>query len=63
MFELVIKGVPVQRGSLSEQISYVASITFGDVVRLLNDGHLYIPNIAELPDFAQRKLNQTRVKA
>ncbi|OYD89887.1 hypothetical protein CDG77_17900 [Nostoc sp. 'Peltigera membranacea cyanobiont' 213] len=63
MFELVIKGVPVQRGSLGEQISYVASITFADVVRLLNDGHLYIPNIAELPDFAQRKLNQTRVKA
>lgn len=63
MFELVIKGVPVQRGPLKEQISYVASVTFGDIARLLNDGHLYIPNILELPDFAQRKLNLTRVKA
>lgn len=63
MFELVIKGVPVQRGQAREHISYVASITFGDVARLLNDGHLYIPNIPELPDFAQRKLNVTRVKA
>ncbi|BAZ19261.1 DNA sulfur modification protein DndB [Nostoc sp. LEGE 06077] len=63
MFELVIKGVPVQRGQACEHMSYVASITFGDVARLLNDGHLYIPNIPDLPDFAQRKLNVTRVKA
>ncbi|MBO3459111.1 DNA sulfur modification protein DndB [Aetokthonos hydrillicola Thurmond2011] len=63
MFELVIKGVPVQRGHACEHMSYVASITFGDVARLLNDGHLYIPNISELPDFAQRKLNTARVKA
>ncbi|MBW4616378.1 MAG: DNA sulfur modification protein DndB [Desmonostoc vinosum HA7617-LM4] len=63
MFELVIKGVPVQRGQVCEHMSYVASITFGDVARLLNDGHLYIPNIPDLPDFAQRKLNVTRVKA
>jgi DGQHR domain-containing protein len=63
MFELVIKGVPVQRGLESEHISYIASITFGDVARLLNDSHLYIPNIPDLPDFAQRKLNPTRVKA
>ena len=63
MFELVIKSVPIQRGLLGEHISYAASITFGDIARLLNDGHLYIPNIPELPDFAQRKLNQTRVKA
>ncbi|MDJ0676734.1 MAG: DNA sulfur modification protein DndB [Calothrix sp. MO_167.B42] len=63
MFELLIKGVPVQRGPLGEHISYVASVTFGDITRLLNDGHLYIPNILELPDFAQRKLNMTRVKA
>lgn len=63
MFELVIKGVPVQRGLLGGHISYIASVTFGDTARLLNDGHLYIPNIPELPDFAQRKLNMTRVKA
>jgi DGQHR domain-containing protein len=63
MFELFIKGVPIQRGPLSEHISYVASITFGDVARLLDDGHLYIPNLPDLPDFAQRKLNVARVKA
>lgn len=63
MFELVIKGVPVQRGQGCEHMSYVASITFGDVARLLSDNHLYIPNIPDLPDFAQRKLNMTRVKA
>ncbi|MBR8834357.1 MAG: DNA sulfur modification protein DndB [Stigonema ocellatum SAG 48.90 = DSM 106950] len=63
MFELVIKGVPVHRGPKREHITYVASTTFGDIARLLNDGHLYIPNIPDLPDFAQRKLNQTRVKA
>lgn len=63
MFELVIKGVPVQRGALGTHMSYLASMTFGDIARLLNDSHLYIPNIPELPDFAQRKLNQTRVKA
>jgi DGQHR domain-containing protein len=63
MFELVIKGVPVQRGLACEHTSYVASITFGDVARLLNDNHLYIPNMPDLPDFAQRKLNVARVKA
>ncbi len=61
--ELVLRAVPVQRGLQSEHQSYVGSLFFGDVARLLNDGHLYVPNDPELPDFAQRKLNPTRVKA
>jgi|GEM_PF-787478 len=63
MFELVIQGVPVKRGSLDLQVSYVASMTFGDVARLLDGGYLYVPNQPDLPDFAQRNLNPTRIKA
>lgn len=61
--ELVLRAVPVRRGLQDEHQSYVGSLFFGDVARLLNDGHLYVPNDPELPDFAQRKLNPTRVKA
>lgn len=63
MFQLVLQGVPVKRGLLNEQKSYVASISFGDVARLLDGGHLYVPNQQDLPDFAQRKLNSVRIKA
>lgn len=61
--EIVIQAVPVQRGLMNEHISYVASLSFGDIARLLDDGHLYVPNEPELPDFAQRKPNPVRVKA
>jgi len=63
MLELMFRGVPVQRGPQSDQISYVASLTFSDIARLLGDGRLYIPNEPDLPDLAQRKLNPVRVKA
>jgi DGQHR domain-containing protein len=63
MFELVIKGVPVKRGILEDHMSYVASMTFGDVARLLDDERLSIPNDPDLPDFAQRKPNTARVRA
>ena len=61
--ELVLRAVPVRRGLQEIHQSYVASLFFGDVVRLLDDERLYIPNEPDLPDFAQRKLNPTRVKA
>lgn len=61
--ELVLQAVPIKHGLKSQNISYVSSLLFGDIVRLLDDGHLYVPNDPELPDFAQRKLNSTRVKA
>ncbi len=61
--ELVIRAVPVCRGPQSEHQSYVGSLFFGDVARLLNDDRLYVPNESDLPDFAQRKPNATRVKA
>jgi DGQHR domain-containing protein len=61
--ELVLKSVPVQRGPLQEHVSYLVTLTFGDVASLLNDGRLYVPNQADLPDFAQRKLNPNRIKA
>lgn len=60
--ELVLPAVPVQRGPEGNQISYVASFTFGDIARLLNDGRLYVPNQPDLPDFAQRKPNPVRIK-
>lgn len=61
--ELVLRAVPIRRGAQHEQQSYVASLLFGDIARLLNDAHLYVPNQPDLPDFAQRKPNPTRVKA
>jgi DNA sulfur modification protein DndB len=63
IMELVMKAVPVQRGSKEEHQSYVGTLTFGDITRLLNDNHLYVPNDPDLPDLAQRKLNPTHVKA
>lgn len=61
--ELVLRAVPVRRGSQNEHQSYVGSLFFGDVARLLDDGHLYVPNDPDLPDFAQRKPSATRIKA
>lgn len=60
--ELVLKAVPVHRGLLSEHQSYVASLLFGDIARLLDVECLYVPNDPELPDFAQRKPNPARIK-
>jgi len=60
--ELVLRAVSVHRGLLSEHQSYVVSLSFGDIARLLDVGCLYVPNAPELPDFAQRKLNPARVK-
>ncbi|MBD2665160.1 hypothetical protein B6N60_04600 [Richelia sinica FACHB-800] len=61
--ELVLRAVSVRRGVQEIHQSYVGSLFFGDVVRLLDDERLYIPNSPDLPDLAQRKLNPTRVKA
>jgi DNA sulfur modification protein DndB len=61
--ELVLPAVAVRRGPEGDQISYVASFTFGDIARLLDDGRLYVPNQPDLPDFAQRKPNPVRIKA
>jgi DGQHR domain-containing protein len=61
--ELVLNAVPVRRGSQGEHQSYLASLTFGNIARLLDDGRLYVPNQPDLPDFAQRKPNVTRIKA
>lgn len=61
--ELVLRAVPVCRGPQGEHQSYVGTLFFGDVARLLNDDRLYVPNEPDLPDFAQRKPNATRVKA
>jgi DNA sulfur modification protein DndB len=59
--ELVLNSVSVQRGP--QHVSYLVSLTFGDIASLLSDRRLYIPNQADLPDFAQRKLNPNRIKA
>lgn len=61
--DLVLRAVPVRRGSHGEHQSYVASLLFGDVARLIDDERLYVPNDPDLPDFAQRKPNPTRIKA
>jgi DGQHR domain-containing protein len=63
MLELIVQGVPVKRGTSDKQVSYVASMTFGDIARLLDGGYLYVPNQPDLPDLAQRKLNPARIKA
>ena len=63
MLELIVQGVPVKRGMLDKQVSYVASMTFGDIGRLLDGDYLYVPNQPDLPDLAQRKLNPARIKA
>ena len=60
MLELVLQTVRVQRGT--QQIGYLTTFTFGDIARLLEDGHLYVPNESDLPDFAQRKPNPRRIK-
>lgn len=61
--ELTLKAVPIHRGLNTNHISYVTSLMFADITRLLGDGHLYVPNEEELDDFAQRKLNPSRVSA
>jgi DGQHR domain-containing protein len=61
MVEFVTRAIPLQRGPA--HVSYLVSLTFGDISSLLTDQRLYIPNQADLPDFAQRKLNPTRIKA
>lgn len=61
--ELVLQAVPVRRGQLNEHQSYIVSLSFGDIARLLNVDCLYVPNDPALPDFAQRKLNPKKVKA
>jgi DGQHR domain-containing protein len=62
MMELVLKAVPIRRGSQNDRQSYLASLFFGDVARLLDDNRLYVPNQPDLPDLAQRKPNPTRIK-
>jgi hypothetical protein len=47
--ELVLRAVPVCRGSQGEHQSYVGTLFFGDVARLLNDDRLYVPNEPDLP--------------
>lgn len=59
--ELLLQAVPVKRGLKLTQKSYAAMLTFGDVVRLIDDERLYVPNDPDLTDFAQRKLNSSRV--
>jgi len=61
--ELLLQAVPVKRGLKRTQKSYAAMLTFGDVVRLIDDARLYVPNDPNLTDFAQRKLNPVRVRA
>jgi DNA sulfur modification protein DndB len=60
--ELLLQAVPVKRGLKRSQKSYVATMTFGDIVQLMEDGRLYVPNDPDLADFAQRKMNPVRVK-
>lgn len=60
--ELLLQAVPVRRGLRLTQKSYVTVLTFGDVVRLMDDERLYVPNDPDLVDFAQRRLNPVRVK-
>jgi DGQHR domain-containing protein len=60
--ELVLNAVSVSRSPQEEQQSYLASLFFGDIARLIDDNRLYVPNQDDLPDFAQRKPNRTRVK-
>ena len=61
--ELVLKAVPVQRGPQNGHVSYLCCLSLGDIASLLDDERLYIANQANLPDFAQRKLNPNRIKA
>jgi DNA sulfur modification protein DndB len=63
IMQLVLKGVTVSRSPQDQHLSYLATMKFGDIARLLENGHLYVPNQPDLVDFAQRKLNKTRVKA
>jgi DGQHR domain-containing protein len=63
MLELIIRAVSVTRGPGSTQRSYVTSLPYADVARLLDDERLYVPNDPDLPDFAQRKPNPVRIKA
>lgn len=60
--ELVLNAVPVRRSPQNEHQSYLASMMFSDICRLLDRELLYVPNQPELTDFAQRRLNKARIK-
>ena len=60
--KLLLQAVPIKRGLKPNQMSYAAMLTFGDIVRLIDDQRLYVPNNPDLADFAQRRLNPVRVK-
>lgn len=61
--KLTLKAVPVHRGLNTDHISYLSSMMFADITRLLEDGHLYVPNEQDLEDFAQRQPNPSRISA
>lgn len=62
--EITIQVVAIQHTGIDKTYnrSYVGSLLFGDIARLIEDERLYVPNLPDLDDFAQRKLNIVRVK-
>lgn len=60
--EIVLNAVPLSRSPQKEHTSYLGSLYFGDIARLIDDKRLYVPSQRNLQDFAQRKLNKIRVK-
>ena len=62
--EITIQAVPIQRNDIhkTSNRSYIGSLLFADIARLIDDERLYVPNQPELDDFAQRKPNPVRIK-
>ena len=60
--EIVLNAVPLRRSPEDKHLSYLGSLFFGDIARLIDDNRLYVPSQPDLPDFAQRKPNMTRIK-
>lgn len=62
--EITIQAVAIQNKGISKtrNLSYVGSMLFADIARLIDDERLYVPNQPELDDFAQRKPNTLRIK-
>lgn len=59
--ELVFKAIPVKTSPDQHHKTYLASFLFADIVQLIKENRLYVPNHPDLSDFAQRKPNPIRI--
>lgn len=59
MMKFILQGVPVHYGH--NRISYMTSLSFIEIISLLNEGRLHIPADIEASDIAQYQINDERL--